>query len=142
MALRPWRWLLLVLLAGLVTVSCGGDDGTPSAKTGAATLPTRTSDVESVEVRVTPTKVSEHAAVFAIALDTHSGDLGVDLEKAATLTVGGTDWPVTGFVGDGPGGHHRQGRLRFGAKGAPSGEMRLRIVGLGEPVTFTWKLEP
>lgn len=93
-----------------------------------------------MEVRVAPRRVGDRAAVFALSLDTHSGDLGVDLQAAATLAVDGEEWPISGFEGDGPGGHHREGTLRFRAAGSAKRRMRLIIRGMGGPVEFTWSL--
>jgi hypothetical protein len=141
-----WRgarlWLIVVVgsVSGLPLAACSGDGGAANAEVDGRALATRTTEVDSVKVSVAPRQVSTRAAVFAITLDTHSGDLGVDLRKAATLTVGGNDWPIATFDGDGPGGHHREGALRFRASGPPTGEMRLTIGGIGEPAEFSWNL--
>ena len=139
---RPRRLVLLLLgvTFAFVLVACGGGDDTSNATVGGKTLASRSVEIGAVEVSAAPLQVSDRAAAFKISLDTHSGDLGVDLEKSATLTVDGTDWPVASFDGDGPGGHHREGNLRFRAAGAPQGEMRLRIDGLDRPAEFTWSL--
>ena len=146
---RPgWRgarlWLIVVVgsVSSLQLAACGGnDDGAANAKIGGRALATRTTAAGSVKISVAPREVSNRAVVFAIALDTHSGDIGVDLKRAVTLRVGGRDWPIATFDGDGPGGHHREGTLRFRGSGPPTGQMRLTIGGMGEPVAFTWNLE-
>lgn len=133
--------IVLVGLAGVLLAGCGGGGGAQNAEVAGRTLATRTSEVGSVDVTIAPRRVGDRAAVFALSLDTHSGDLGVDLQAAATLTVDGEEWPISGFEGDGPGGHHREGTLRFRAAGPASGRMRLIIRGMGDPVEFTWSLE-
>jgi hypothetical protein len=137
---RPFLLLLLVATFAISFAACGGGDDTSNATVGRKRLATRSAGVGSVDVRASPLQVSDRAAAFKISLDTHSGDLGIDLKKAATLTVNGTDWPIASFDGDGPGGHHREGTLSFRAAGAPQGEMRLRIEGLDRPAEFTWSL--
>jgi hypothetical protein len=132
--------VVLVGLAGVVLAGCGGGGGAQNAEVAGRTLATRTREVGSVEVRVAPRRVGDRAAVFALSLDTHSGDLGVDLQAAATLAVDGEEWPISGFEGDGPGGHHREGTLRFRAAGSAKRRMRLIIRGMGGPVEFTWSL--
>jgi hypothetical protein len=59
---------------------------------------------------------------------------------AAELDVGGIAWPVTGWNGDGPSGHHREGQLRFDAAGTATGTARLVLVGFPEPVAVSWEL--
>ena len=104
-------------------------------------LPTKTTKVNEITVEVTPRRVDERGAVIKVVLDTHQGDLDVNLRTRSRLTVGGTKWPVTSFRGDPPGGHHREGVLRFRAAGPPSGTLRLVIKGLGANVTLTWTTE-
>jgi hypothetical protein len=133
----------LALLAGvLITtgalVACGGDDDT-SALTSA--LPARQVDSGAVEVKITPARLDDTGAAFEIVLDTHSVELALDVAAAATLEVDGTAWSVDGWDGSRPGGHHREGTLRFTAGGPASGIARLTITGLPEPVEATWDLD-
>ena len=137
---RPFLLVLLGTTFAISFAACGGGADTSNVTVGGRTLATRSVEIGAVEVSASPLQVSDRAAAFKISLDTHSGDLGVDLKKSATLTVDATDWPVASFDGDGPGGHHREGTLRFRAAGAPQGEMRLRIDGLDRPAEFTWNL--
>jgi hypothetical protein len=77
-------------------------------------------------------------AVLDVALDTHSEELSMDLDSAQ-LQVDGITWPITGWDGDGPGGHHREGELRFEAAGPVAGTARLALGGFGEPVDVDWR---
>ncbi len=58
----------------------------------------------------------------------------------ASTDVSGVAWPVESWSGDGPGGHHREGELRFGSGGAATGTARLALPGFPEPVEVTWDL--
>ncbi len=134
---RPLRVLVLPFaLAGLLA-ACSSP---PSGATGKALLPARTLAAGAVEVTITPTRLDSTGATFSIVLDTHSADLSVDLATSTVLAVGGTKWTVQNWTGDGPGGHHRSGKLQFSAKSPPQGMAVLTIVGLPEPVEATWQL--
>ena len=103
-------------------------------------LPPRTVDAGSVDVTITPTRFGAQGATFAIVLDTHAVDLSMDLAAFAALDVDGRRWPVAGWSGDGPGGHHREGELRFDPAGAARGSVRLTIAGFPKPVEATWTI--
>jgi hypothetical protein len=113
---------------------------------GAAELETRTSSAAGVTVKVTPKDVAPGAATwaFAVVLDTHSKDLSDDLAKNAVLrdAQGGRHAPLA-WEGAPPGGHHREGLLRFKALGPAPGAFELRISRPGEsaPRSFRWTLK-
>lgn len=130
---------VVLLSGGLLLASQGGDDGEPAAgnETG---LATRSVSAGEVYVKIEPRQLDDRAAVFAVTLDTHSVELSMDL-TAAELEVDGMPWPVAGWDGDGPSGHHREGDLRFEAGGAAVGIARLVLPGFPEPAEVTWELE-
>jgi len=130
--------VIVVLGGGLLLASCGGDDD-PAADDETA-LATRTVRAGEIDIKIEPRQFDDHGAAFAVTLDTHSVELSMDL-AAAELEVAGTPWPVGGWEGDGPSGHHRQGDLRFEAAGAAVGTARLALPGFPEPVEVTWELE-
>ncbi len=130
--------LFAVSLALAGTLAACGDSS--SSAPSSAALPTQTLTAGDVEVIVTPTRLDDSGATFSIVLDTHSGDLSVDLTTSGILDVGGTEWTVERWTGDGPGGHHREGELGFTAKGPAKGTASLTIAGLPEPVEATWEL--
>ncbi len=146
--------LILVLavsaVVGTVAVVLAARDGAPVGADAVRSRPPtpvteaglspRTVDAGGVQVRIEPIAIDETGATFLVALDTHQGDLGVDLARAARLEVGGERWDEASWEGDPPGGHHRQGTLRFEPMGSPSGRVRLAIQGLPEPVVVTWDL--
>jgi len=112
----------------------------PTAATASSRrFPTRTIEAGEVTVELTPTRVDEDGAVVKIVLDTHAVELDVNLRRGSSLKVDGLVWPTTSYRGDGPGGHHREGTLRFRAAGLPEGELRLRIRGLPEPLLARWQ---
>jgi hypothetical protein len=91
-----------------------------------------------VNVTITPTRIDSEGAEFTVAFDTHTVDL--DVAAHAALTVDDTDWVHPTWDGARPGGHHRQGTIRFTAGGPASGDAVLTIGGLDEPVTASWTL--
>ena len=130
----------VVMLVGgsLLLVARGGDDSQPAAANGTG-LDTQTLSVGQIDIQIEPRQLDEQGAVFVVTLDTHSVELSMDL-TAAELDVGGITWPVAGWDGDGPSGHHREGELRFDAAGSATGTARLVLAGLPEPVAVSWEL--
>jgi len=125
----------LLLLAG-----CGGA-ASGDATTGAGTsMGKKTTTAGPVDVVVTPKRLTRQRAVFTVDLNNHQIDLTGDYTKGSTLSVGGRSWGTPTWTGDGPGGHHRVGRLSFAAAGKPTGAAVLRIGGLPELVTVRWVL--
>jgi len=76
-------------------------------------------------------------------MDTHSIDLKDDLVKTSILRdEKGTEYAPVAWDGAGPGGHHREGVLKFGALTGSPKQVTLVIkgvVGVAERV-FTWDL--
>jgi hypothetical protein len=112
----------------------------------AAELAQQSSQAGGVGISVKPTEVSAAATtwLFEVTLTTHSGDLGDDLARTATIVdAAGKQYPAVGWEGDPPGGHHRKGVLRFKARSPRSDALELRILRQGEtaPRTFRWKLK-
>ena len=138
--LIPAAVAFAVLLAGgVLLASRGGGDGTPAADTGVA-LESRSLSAGEIDIKLEPRQLDDQGAAFAITLDTHSAELSMDI-AAAELEVAGVSWPVTGWDGDGPNGHHREGELRFEAAGPATGTARLALPGFPEPVEITWELK-
>lgn len=103
-------------------------------------LEARTVSSGEVDIKIEPRQLDDQQAVFAITLDTHSVELSADLSRA-TLEVDGITWPVEEWSGDGPGGHHREGELRFASSGTAIGTARLAFRDFPEPVEVTWEIE-
>ena len=134
--MRSLTVLAGILLAGLL-VGCGGQSSSVSSAPG---LAPRTVTAGSVDVTITPVRVDDSGAAFRIEFDTHSGDLGLDVPAASRLVVDGNEWGGASWVGDPPGGHHRQGELRFKAGGTAQGEVWLTLSGLPTAVEASWTL--
>src|SRR3990170_2327166 len=138
-----------VAAAAWVIVVRAGDAGGPSSgsSVGASEGPGEglgllpwTVDAGGVTVRVEPVRIDGSGAVFLVTLETHTVELTADLGRTARLDVDGVGWGPARWVGDPPGGHHREGELRFGASGPAEEEARLTLGGLPEPVEVRWRL--
>lgn len=109
-------------------------------------LEARTSDASGVKVVVTPRPVRAGADVweFNVVLDTHSRALSEDIAQASVIVDdAGRRFPALAWVGDAPGGHHREGVLRFTAPAPPVQfiELKMEAVGGAEARTFRWNLK-
>lgn len=112
----------------------------------AAELATEKSSDRGVTVAVTPQNLSGDAKTwdFKIVLDTHSADLSDDLVKSAILLDGtGARHVPIGWEGAAPGGHHREGVLRFKPVSSQPQTIELQITRPGEsaPRSFRWQLK-
>ena len=131
----------LIVVVGVLTVlvaACGGDKE-PAAR---ASLAERKVVAGEVTVTIQPVRIAQDGAEFKIVLDTHSVELDLDVAGAARLVVDGTEWRGATWDGAGPGGHHREGTLRFSAGGPPAGDAVLTISGLDRPTAARWTLGP
>ena len=139
---RPVFGLTVVVLLAVLGTSAWltwRDTGSSTNLAESATsLPDRTVEAGPVTVKVQLRQLDAVGAVFKITFDTHSVQLDQDLSRAARLVVGATVWPVASWSGDGTGGHHREGELRFTPAGPVTGSATLTIDGLPALVTATW----
>ena len=97
--------------------------------------------VGAVEITATP-KLDDSGYEFNITLNTHSTELNYDLVSVSSLTneKGQTIKP-SNWQGDGPGGHHREGKLIFPKFNNRPKILNLTINEIGEKgVNFEWKL--
>ena len=129
---------LLSITAALVALAVA----TPglSAEAGA-----QKNSANGVTVTVTPEVGNPSIWSFKVVLDTHSRDLNDDLLKSAALigSDGKRHAPVA-WEGAAPGGHHREGVLRFAALTPRPAALELEIRRPDEatPRLFRWLLEP
>jgi len=117
-----------------------------SANGALAQLETRTSAVGGVTVKVTPklSTLDASAWEFSVVLDTHTQNLSDDLLKAASIVdPSGTRRYPTAWQGAEPGGHHREGVLRFEAIKPYPGAIELQMERAGERSlrSFRWDLK-
>ena len=103
-----------------------------------ADLGTRTVQAGEVEVKMTALTLNGSGATFKIEFDTHTVELGLDPAASARLTLNGTSAEGASWDGQGPGGHHREGTLRFTTPVPSGAAVELRITGLPQDVTGTW----
>ena len=133
------RTRLTALIAGILLALPGA--GALAAEPG-----TQRNSAGGVTVAVTPQNLGAGATSwdFKVVLDTHSQDLSDDLAKNATLLddKGGRHAPVK-WEGAGPGGHHREGTLKFNAiSPQPKAiEMQIQRPGESKPRSFRWQLK-
>lgn len=82
--------------------------------------------------------------VFEIALNTHSVDLSDDMVKISLLRDDrGKEYAPLAWEGTAPGGHHRQGKLKFAALTTAPKYIELVIKNLAKVSerVFRWDLE-
>lgn len=127
--------LRLLLACAFATASLG--HAAPAA------LPTVTTSVDAVSIRVTPRSLEGPTWDFDVVLDTHSRELSDDLLRTVVL-VGpdGSAIAPLEWRGAAPGGHHRAGLLRFKATEPRPAAIVLRITRPGETAsrTYRWQL--
>ena len=112
----------------------------------AAEWGTQKNSLRGVTVDVTPADLSAGAKTwdFKLVLDTHSQDLNDDLTKTAVLLdPSAKSYAPIAWEGAGPGGHHREGVLRFKPIARTPASVELRIQRAGEtlPRSFRWALQ-
>lgn len=114
------------------------------APTTAAGLAPQTSDEHGVKIVVTPEDLPSTATIwnFEVVLETHTHLLIDEMAEASVLVANGKSFAPLVWAGSPPGGHHRQGRLRFMAvtPQPPAIELRIRLSGEPAPRTFRWSL--
>ena len=107
------------------------------SSSGPADLGTRTVKAGAVDVTMTALTLDQSGATFKIQFDTHSVELSLD-PATAVMTVNGTQAGKATWDGSGPGGHHREGTLRFTAPVPSGAAVDLRVTGLPQDATATW----
>lgn len=149
--MKPGTTLLLVLIMMVTAVLLWGilrPPQTPSATTTNNTPPplyaTKENEGGNVTVSVTPIRLTPgFPASFDVIFETHSVDLSFDVNSIATLTdLRGVAY-VPHWEGSPPGGHHRQGTLRFTPDLPRPGTITLTlsdIAGVAKR-TFTWEVK-
>ncbi len=157
----------LLAIVALLAVACSGMSAAPaptstptvqqpaaqnnvqppaSDETGssATTFKTQTVDGGSVTVAVTPVVLKAGALLeFDIAMNTHSVDLSNDMLTAVVLQDDtGKEYAPTAWDGPAEGGHHREGKIKFGALVPNAKSVTLIVKGIaGVPErTFKWSL--
>ncbi|OGB25494.1 MAG: hypothetical protein A3I66_16060 [Burkholderiales bacterium RIFCSPLOWO2_02_FULL_57_36] len=110
----------------------------------AGNLPTLSNSQSGVTIKVTPKSLNAETWEFNVVFDTHSQELKDDLLKSAVLVdAAGTQISPIDWKGAPPGGHHREGVLRFNVPAPAPSAFELRFVRPGEqkPRSFKWTLK-
>lgn len=140
--------ILLIILSGTLGVSLLLNKMAPaqySATSPPQNWPTQTNNEGEVEVTVTPLTLSPPTNTwsFQLIFNTHTVELSQDLLQKAFLEWPGEErQPPLAWEGDPPGGHHRQGVLRFPPPKISKGEeftLILQNIGGTFERKFTWK---
>lgn len=101
---------------------------------------------QGVTLRARPVDIAANGKSWTleIAVDTHSQDLADDFTRTAVLIdAKGKPHAPLAWDGAAPGGHHRQGVLRFEPISPAPAVLELRIQRAGEtaPRSFKWPLQ-
>jgi len=131
-----------LVAAAIVATTAFAWQAGAQAQSPAPAPATQSSSERGVTVKVTPKPAAPGATEweFAVVLDTHSGELGDDLVKTAVLLVDTSELRPVAWTGAAPGGHHREGVLKFPAPPQAAGSIELRIERAGETAVrvFRW----
>jgi len=144
------RYLLaaVVLVAAGLIVFLGGQRSKENRQVSKeqTQLKPQTNSEGQVEVEVTPVDVSPNSEAwkFGVTLNTHSVELDYDLKKITVLVDDkGTAFRPEIWEGAGPGGHHREGILKFPTFPTMTDTITLNIQDVGDIAerSFTWSIE-
>jgi hypothetical protein len=137
--LSPRRASIHFVAAAVVAITAAAWN--PDASAQSQPPAAQSSAERGVTVRVTPKAVGPAKEwEFAVVLDTHSAELNDDLVNTAVLLADGNELRPLSWAGAGPGGHHREGVLKFPAPSAAPQAVELRIQRAGETAArlFRW----
>jgi hypothetical protein len=145
-------FIIILVVAGLLATCSAGvaqpqaaQPETTQAQPAAPAFQTQSNDEKAVTVEVTPLNLPQGGSTldFEVVFNTHSVDLGFDPVATSVLRDdAGREYPAMEWQGDGPGGHHRSGTLRFKVpdEASDSVEVVIRdVAGVPERV-FRWDL--
>jgi hypothetical protein len=117
----------------------------PTGSAWAAAMQPQTVEAANVTVKVTPLTLKQgEPPVFDIAMDTHSVDLAGDMLKTVVLRDDtGKEYAPSTWDGAGPGGHHREGKIKFAPVTTTPKSLTLVVKNLaGVPErAFKWDVE-
>jgi hypothetical protein len=134
---RSWPGVAVIVAVALVVVGAIAwwlSRPEPSA----ADLGTRTVQAGDVEVTMSALALDRSGAAFRLEFDTHTVELALDPAASARLTVNGSQVDGASWDGQGPGGHHREGTLRFTTPVPAGAAVELRVTGLPQDAIGTW----
>lgn len=150
--MKNLNFVIIIIFVAIVFLGIRflGDKNSNSAyKNEVAQAPTtasfdsKTNSEGEVSITVTPVNQSDWS--FEITLSTHSVDLGEDLTQVSILVdENGSEYKPIEWEGDPPGGHHREGVLRFGeiTPQPQSIILFIRQIGDIDKRKFEWTIQP
>ncbi|MBI2100980.1 hypothetical protein HYT53_00020 [Candidatus Woesearchaeota archaeon] len=123
---------VVIVFASYYSISAGGNEISQKQ----LSLQTLASSQNNVEFQITPLSASE----FQIVMDTHSVNLDFDLTEISILydDIGNAYNPLK-WEGSEPGGHHRQGILKFQPINKDAKSIKL-VVTDSTKREFEWNL--
>ena len=110
----------------------------------AGDLTEQTSTQGAVTISVTPKNLSMDSISldFDVNLSTHSVELSDDLlEVAVLIDDKGNEYKPIEWDGAAPGGHHREGVLKFTPVDSSSISLKIADIVEGEESTFDWSIK-
>lgn len=134
--------LLVIILAAVILKNSFSI--TVNSK-GVNSLETKENTEGPIAIAVTPLNLRENSPTwdFEVSLNTHSGSIEADLTAVSELLddKGKLSKPVS-WEGDNPGGHHRQGVLKFNTISPKPKSLELKIKNIGgiSERSFQWNL--
>ena len=133
--------ILIVISIGLLVYALINRDTAASTVDVSQELAAQSRTAGSVEVSVTPL-LTNSSYEFGISLNTHTTEPTYDLSASTTLTndKGQVSKPLQ-WEGDGPGGHHRTGKLIFSTFTEKPKSLSLTISNVeGQGLNFEWDI--
>ena len=136
----------LVLLGVYRKPENQGNELRESPASNQGTLEAKTDDSGEVTTTVVPKNITPNAASwdFEIEMNTHAVELDTNFLESSVLVVDGATYKPTAWEGDPPGGHHREGILKFSATIPKPKSITLKINQIGgiEERSFLWRTSP
>ncbi len=116
------------------TLPTSAPTAAPTAMPTVVALPSQSVSGGGVVVTVKPiTLAPGEPAAFDVAMNSHSVEIVEDMVAATVLRDdAGNQFPATAWEGAGPGGHHREGVIRFGTLSGEPKELVLVIRGVAK----------
>lgn len=108
-------------------------------------LQAQTVTIGTVTYTITPKNINSNSGTwdFEVVLDAHTGSLEQDLVSLISIVDNrSNEYQAIKWIGDPPGGHHREGVLKFSAI-TPYPiyvELKIQTIGVTEKSTLRWDI--